>query len=924
MRPIKLTLSAFGPYADVTVIPMEKLTEGGLYLITGDTGAGKTMLFDAIAYALYGKASGTERDKTMLRSKYAEPSAETYAELEFLHKGELYKLKRVWGKERIKRNGERERVPSTEASLHMPDGQVITKHGDVTAAVEELLGFDFARFRQTAMIAQGEFRELLFADTSERLVVLRRLFHTDLYSRFAEEVKEHYKKPLEEKYKAKRLAAEQYTAMAEWAEDSPFGERMKEAKNGGAITSDTADCLDGMLEEDSRRLTALTVAAEKSDEALLRVQSLLTKCETDRTNEQRLQNGLTHLSKIEEKIQGLEQQSEEILGEKDAFEKEKLAVSRLELQLAEYDRLEEAKESCAAAKVSFDQKTAEATLLRNKKTEIERELTDVKEKLDAKKESEKAPLEAEYTAASAKKGELDRLLLEIRSFAGHESELFLARKEYARAAEASDLAAAEYASLERAYFDGIAGILGETLTDGVPCPVCGSLEHPTPTKRSQGVPHREDLDRKREEVKALSDTAKALSEKAGQLSGSCEAERKGILAKGKALFSVCTDDAQGYANLARTAVDELTGTLSTLGEKIRLAEREEAERAALADKAERLTLLLTRTAEQAEAEAIAQARLEAEWSAWSNRTKELSEKLDFEGKKEAERVLADLRSKVTEYEERAASAEREKNNAYLTRAKYVAAIDELKEQLKDSTAENYDALKTEMNARTEARRLLAQSAAEVSSRLERNRMAADGLKKSLRELTELRTLLGEITAISDTANGTLTGKERMTLETFAQIHLFDRIIRRAAIRLMKLTNGQFELIRRRENGQQGKTGLDIDVIDHYNGSVRSVKTLSGGEAFKASLALALGLSDETEAECGGVVIDAMFIDEGFGSLDEESLKQAIDMLASLSGDSTMNGRSIGIISHVAELRERIDRQLVVKKNGGKGSTVTVS
>ncbi len=919
MRPMKLTLSAFGPYADVTVIDMERLTSGGLYLITGDTGAGKTMIFDAIAYALYGKASGTERDKTMLRSKYAEPSVLTYVELVFLHRGEVYQLKRVWGKERIKRNGERERVSSTEAFLIMPDGQVITKHGDVTSAVEELLGFDFARFRQTAMIAQGEFRELLFADTSERLVVLRRLFHTDIYSRFAEEAREHYKKPLEETYKAKRQSAEHYAAMAEWVEDSPFGERLTEARNSGVISSETAECLDGIMEEDRLRLSALTEETEKNEETLLRVQALLTKCETDRTNEQRLKNGLGFLADIEEKIRGLEKKAEEIHGAKDAFEEEKRAIGRLELQLSEYDRLEEANHACAAAKDALERKKEEADLLRREKAEIENELGALKGMLDEKKNAEKAPSAAEYEYAVAKKGEIDRLLYEIRAFMGHESELFHARREYSLAAEASDRASAEYASLERAYFDGIAGILGDTLTEGEPCPVCGSLRHPSPARRNQGVPDRDALDRKRREVNSLSETAKALSEKAGQLSGSCEAERKGILSGGEAFFAVRSDDVQSYANLADRAAKELSAAIAELGEKIRLAEREEAERAALADKGERLTLLLSRTGEKAEAEAIAAARLEAEWRSLSDRAREMREKLEFSGKEEAERSLAAHRNRVKAYEEQAASAEAERNNAYLTRAKYIAAIDELREQLKDSTAEKYEQLKAEMNRITEERRLLTQSSAEVKSRLERNRMAAEGVKKCLAELSSLRGLLSEVTAISDTANGTLTGKERMTLETFAQIRLFDRIIRRAALRLMKLTDGQFELIRRRENGQQGKTGLDIDVIDHYNGSVRSVKSLSGGEAFKASLALALGLSDETEAECGGVVIDAMFIDEGFGSLDEESLNQAVDMLASLSG----GGRSIGIISHVAELRERIDRQLVVKKNSGRGSVAVV-
>lgn len=918
MRPMKLTMSAFGPYADVTVIDMAKLTEGGLYLITGDTGAGKTMVFDAITYALYGEASGTERQSTMLRSKYAPPSAETYVELEFLHRGEKYTLKRVYGKERIKRNGEKVEEKSTDASLCLPDGRVITKHKDVTAAVEELIGLDSARFRGTSMIAQGEFRELLFADTAERLVVLRRLFNTDVYLRFAEEAREEFNR-LSEEYRIKKQSAEHYIAMAECAHESDFACRLAEAKANGILSADTAELLSGITEEDTRRLAALTEESEKAEESLLRVQALLTKSENDRNNEKRLKNGLVYLADIDEKILLLEKKTSEIETEKSLCDEKKGELSRLELMLPEYDRLEETKKACAAAKASAHEKKEEATLLRNKKTAIENEIVQLKEQLAKKNTADKAQLESEYEHTASRKGELDRLLGQILSLQGCEAELARARDAYRLAAEESDRAQAEYTALERIYFDGIAGILGETLTDGEPCPVCGSVHHPAPTQRSQGVPAREELDRKRNEVKTRSETAKALSEKAGQLSGIRESERKGILTSGEALFAVQSEDVESYRNLAKAAAEELTKKLAELSKKIRFAETEEAERTELSDKIQRFTLLLTQTGGKAEAESLSAVRLEAEWEAWEGRVAELSEKLEFSGKAEAERALSAVRSWVSAYEKAKASAETERTEAYLTRAKYAAAIDELKEQLKDSTAANYDKLAEELSQKTEERRLLTQSAADIKSRLERNRMAADGIRKSLGELESLAGVLGEAKAISDTANGTLTGKERLTLETFAQLRLFDRIIRRAAIRLMKLTDGQFELVRRRENGMRGKTGLDIDVIDHYNGSVRNVKTLSGGEAFKASLALALGMSDETEAECGGVVIDSMFIDEGFGSLDEESLKQAVDMLASLSG----GGRSIGIISHVSELCGRIDRQLIVKKNSGKGSIAVV-
>ena len=318
--------------------------------------------------------------------------------------------------------------------------------------------------------------------------------------------------------------------------------------------------------------------------------------------------------------------------------------------------MEECRKAAADAKALAAKKAEEAEELRNKKGTIEKEITSVREQLAQKSDTDKVRLETEYAQSLAKKGETDRLLQQISSLAEHERELSHARETYRLAAEESDRARAEYTSLERAYFDGIAGILGETLTNGDPCPVCGSVHHPSPARRNQGVPDREALDRKRNEVSRLSEAAKVLSEKAGQLSGICETERKAILRAVEALFAVRSDDVQSYRNLAKSAAGALTEALSEIGEKLRLAEREEAERASLTDRLERFALLLTETAEKAEAEAIAAARLEAEQRVLAEKAAELSEKLEFSGKEGAEQALSDLEAWVNAYEEAKTSA----------------------------------------------------------------------------------------------------------------------------------------------------------------------------------------------------------------------------------------------------------------------------
>ncbi|MBE6597956.1 MAG: SMC family ATPase [Ruminococcaceae bacterium] len=917
MRPMKLTMSAFGPYADLTVIDMERLTGGGLYLITGDTGAGKTMIFDAIAYALYGEASGTGRQSTMLRSKYAEPGTETFVELEFLHGSKRYILKRVYGKERIKRNGERVEEKSAEASLIMPDGRVITKHKDVTAAVEELVGLDSGRFRGTAMLAQGEFREFLFADTTKRLEVLRKLFNTDIYLRFADEARREYSTVLRE-YEMKKQAVEQMLFMVECGRDSAYREKLADVKRNGAFSSDAAEVIDGIIEEDAALASELSALCEKAEEELLRARTLLSKCETDRKNEQRLINGREYLRSIEEDIGALEKKAEELLGDKEVYDAQDAFVKRVELQLPDYIRLDEAKKALAEARVVVKEKGKRIGELYDKKEWLEGELESIKTALDRLAETDREKLSDTYNTARMQKADADGLILQIRSLEEKERSLSAMREKYRIAAEKSDGASAEFFAMERAYFDGIAGILGEMLTEGEPCPVCGSAEHPFPAKRNHGVPDREELESRRVQVNRLAQEAQQLSEKAGQLSGVCTAEKEGILRRGAELFGEETDGGIScLLSLAEKRSEMLEERLTELLGELRLAEKDEAERGQLLEKWSEYSKLLSETAKAAEEELISGTRAEAEAKAWAVRLSDLGDGLNFEGKAEAEDAILTLKKLMKDYEKRRDDLEGERKTALLKRERYAAAIEELEEQLKDSIAEAYDTLTAEVEGKGEARKTLTQSASEVGIRLERNRTAAGILGERMSELSVVSKRLGEAKAISDTANGALSGKEKLTLETFAQIRLFDRIIRRAGTRLMKLTDGQYELIRRREGGLKGKSGLDIDVVDHYNGSVRSVKTLSGGEAFKASLALALGLSDETEAECGGVVIDSMFIDEGFGSLDDESLSQAVAMLASLSG----GGRSVGIISHVAELRERIDRQLVIKKTAGRGSVI---
>ena len=252
-----------------------------------------------------------------------------------------------------------------------------------------------------------------------------------------------------------------------------------------------------------------------------------------------------------------------------------------------------------------------------------------------------------------------------------------------------------------------------------------------------------------------------------------------------------------------------------------------------------------------------------------------------------------------------------------------SVIASLTEQLKESISISAEELNAQKKNFAQQKKALSANRDEIHARLEINSDMYEKIRRQQTELLKTETRWKWMKSLSDTANGTITGKARIMLETYIQMQYFDRILARANIRLMTMSSGQYELVRRKENKSRvGKTGLELDVVDHYNGTVRSVKTLSGGETFQASLSLALGLSDEIQSSSGGIQLDTMFVDEGFGSLDEDALDQAIRALKDLSQGS----RLVGIVSHVAELKERIDKKIIVTKKrteDGVGSTICI-
>ena len=1197
MRPIRLELSAFGPYAGRTVVDFDKLGTSGLYLITGNTGAGKTTLFDAITYALYGEASGENREPAMLRSKYADPETPTEVVLTFRYRGKEYTVKRNPEYQRPAKRGNGVKTQKAEAELLLPDGQAVTKQKEVKQTIQEILGIDRNQFSQIAMIAQGDFLKLLLADTRQRQAIFREIFQTRYYQVFQDRLKD-ASAALNRQCGEARKSVGQYVSGAQCPEEHPFFPELAKAKAGELHINEVFPLLRGLILEDEAAQKSLGRQIQETDARLERIHGALREAEQvevwskeleaqeaafsqqesavsqwkaswetaqesqaeaealreeiaarrlqlpdydrrealraeQREGARRLeqeengrekarqarQSAQTALEVTREERRALEnagEQKQRLSGKKKDAEARMAELEKRQRQLTTYARLTEERAEGRQRLSRLEDalegergKKAQADALRNRMAQIDAELPGYEEleAIRAKQRDAERKL-AEATAAKARveaelirEGdalELCRKELQALANAGENralltgqqeqakarlvslgrlgdtlaqhaalcEELGRSKRRYLEAAKQADARQRTYQRLYRAFLDEQAGVLAETLREGEPCPVCGSRTHPAPASKSAAAPAEDTLDAAKQEAEAAAQAAERMSREAGELTGAvlgkreeaeglirallpgCPLEEAGVRlaaeqAGAKAQLSALsrqlheeeariaqkqeldrllpdleakwercreTVQSQGKEQAALTVQSqELEDRRRALAAKLTFGSRREAEesrneaktqlkamgealqqaeeaftscREAVTGLEGRLTQLrehlnlteedqtdlecLIREAEQDQAESAQHiAELEKEIRKEDARLKRrqeldqqlpedekalaelddalrernervdalilaqksrhaqisvLSETLPFETRREALARQEETEARLDQLEKTLKDAKAQYDASREALGKLDAQIGQLRAQIAREQVPDKEALTAEKRELSEQRGRDERADKEIFSRLRTNRDVLAHIERESEELARLEQRYQWVSALSNTANGNLIGKERIMLETYVQMTFFDRIIARANRRLLAMSGNQYELKRRKEaESNRSQSGLELDVIDHYNGTERSVKTLSGGESFKASLSLALGLSDEIQSSAGGIRLDTMFVDEGFGSLDEESLRQAVRALA----DLTESNRLVGIISHVAELKERIDKQIVVTKDRSGGSWVEI-
>lgn len=991
MRPTQLTISAFGPYAGEIKLDMDALGDRGLYLISGDTGAGKTTIFDAITFALYGNASGEARRPKMLRSKYALPDAGTFVEMSFVYNGMEYSVRRNPEYMRAKQRGEGETKEKPDAELNMPDGRVITGDKAVTQEIETLLGLSREQFSQIAMLAQGSFSRLLSGKTEDRGIIFREIFGTRPYQQFQEKLKEQAK-ALYGQYADTRKSIEQYTGgVIPGDEREDLAIRWKEAQKGSLevmlalleqmITADREEenALDGKMKAIREEMSALGLKLGKAQSA----------------------------SKVFKDLEAarliLDREAPRLAAAKGNYNKEKEGQAERDILMVTITKMEEAMKSyarydgLAAGREECLKRIGrlKANALRNQEEEAR-----WREQL-LKEDNELAALKTageDYQAAQSAIEKLAEYRTRVDSLVGELSEYHRERKNleqaqelYREADETRRRADQVYKSLYQRFLDNQAGILARELVEGSPCPVCGSTVHPAPAGLGQAAGGRnpaaggripadtfpcpypdcdvtkELVDQAAKDSEARTRTASELSLKAGRLAGSLETRytrmRQQIDAEvgsWKEAWRERLNQAEdrgdgGAAGSPAARMEQRQHFLKVwedmLGElKDQLARQEAAAKKRAAECRARLKhkeeLEKARVGHQKSLEEAGEKRqqvlkllIEAEEreKGLEDQIKELAGKLPFKDRNQAREELAGKRAAF----EAGEKAFREAEKTYLEVSQKAAdarsRMEALRAQLQDTEPDTeLDAgLDRELTALGLARQMEELTAAQerakaeldlqeqkksrIHHRLETNRAAYSRILKQKDAMEEIQQQWTWVKSLADTAAGEVGGKEKITFETYVQMAYFERIIARANTRFMVMSGGQYELKRCSEEDNRGKSGLGLNVVDHYNGTQRSVRTLSGGESFQASLSLALGLSDEIQSAAGGIRLDTMFVDEGFGSLDEDTLNLAMKAL----GDLAEGRRLVGIISHVTELKERIERQIVVVKEKSGGSRARI-
>ena len=952
MKPINIKISAFGPYKGLETVDFTKLGSNGIFLITGDTGSGKTSLFDAICFALYNQPSGTNRTVDSLRSDYADDETDTFVEFEFTHKENKYVIKRNVPYK--KKNRKTKTV--AEATLIINDKDIITGVKEVTNKIIEILGIDDKQFKQIAMIAQGEFLKLLFATSDERSKIFRKIFDTSIYYKISELLKEKFLKTkreyddknnilkneiehinwdkdisnltileiinllneenekdkiivLEEKEKRKKLDEKIELLIKDIEIKKNINADILNLKNKTSELNNLKSNYDEMLLiKNDIKLSELLNPLNK--ELNLYENNLINNNKLKIEYENYLNEEEINLQKLKEKYLNLEQVKDQVKKDNIVLEKLKQNINiKKEIKL-----LNEEKEKL---------KNCNDILLKNKKEreEIQEYILNDKSYINLEKARDEDKVNKE------KIKEYNDIIISYNDNLEYKDKLKLELENDIKNYEIHNN---EYVLEESKFLRNQAGILAKELSPNKPCLVCGSKNHPSKAELINDVLSKEELDNLKVNLDLLNEkrnnsinNLNLINAKLNEVDIEKINTEKTKLEAIKFDFDKLLNDCKIF--------DQKKLTLNNLNNSI-LKNEDDVKRynniISNLESLEKQIFNFDINLEDLEKEINNNEtyikNITTSYNDLNSSIKEIKGKYDVvlsnieNETKNKEKVLNEINNidKPTNlYNTNEIVIIKKENDNYFNSYDILKTqIKQLEEKTKDKEISDIDNLNNELlKLRIEKNNMND----DLIIKYDNNVKIYDSISLKFKEIESINRKYSNYKKLSDTANGNLIGKNKIIFEHFVQASYFNEIIKNSNFRLDIMTNGQFELIRKEvATSLNDKVSLDLEIVDHYTGKIRSIKSLSGGESFKASLALALGLSDTIQNYAGGIVVETMFIDEGFGSLDSDSLEQALATLY----DLTNGNRLIGIISHVSELKSRIDSKIYISKTAN-GSTI---
>ena len=893
MRPELLTMQAFGPYKDLTTIDFTKLDDHGIYLLTGPTGAGKTMIFDAIMYALYQTGSGEYRNKEdTFRNRNVPIDVKPFVRLTFSVLNKRYTIERT-----LRYKAKKDNKNLTDVKVYLKDetnNQLYTNLKEVNDKIIEIIGVDKNQFVQICMIAQGEFKKILNAKTQDRILIFRKLFNSEKYNELQDAILDDY-------FGLRRKHDDLTLSLYSVLQNVEIDDR-DELLSKYLLSDKVDELLNKQIAKDRIKVDSDSEKAKLIDKQLVDIdisinKALQLKKDQEEINKQKLLvNDLNNQRIIvSEKLNKLN-------GDDELISKIDDHINKINNDLNAYKQLDDLNKKLNSINISIDNTSKKLNKLNDDKQLNDKEIMKLEKIIDDNSDIEAKSLKHSqllkewmqqknvYQKYISDKKILDNDELLLNNKQGifqDKYNIYLANK-------------ALYDKEYDRFLCNQAGILAKDLKDGEACPVCGSTSHVRLAKILDDVYSYEKLDELKKIVEVQSNECLQLSRDIASISAKIKVAKE-------TLDSIVVSD-----------IDEINSNIKSLNALL-LADKKNNDKyqdalnklPLLKENGDKLNGLINDNSHML-------VKLISDKDNVGVYYQDIKSKLSYDCLDSANKMLNKLKEQKKQILDNIRSLQEKIIGIDNSISASKAIISTLQSKLADSKVFDIDKLNASKNELNKLKSELNNEIKNTYSILDKNIKILNNIKPIYLDINDNEDKLQLISKINDTINGR-SGKEsgKIKLETYVQMKFLDEILIKCNLRLMAMTNDQYSLCRHKEaDNRQSQTGLDIDVIDHYNNSIRPVSSLSGGESFKASMALALGLSDEIQAS-SKIKLETLFIDEGFGTLDDESLEAMMNILADLSNSNKL----IGIISHVEQLKQRIDKQIVVSKDSHGNSKV---